>query len=108
MRRLLRRLAQRIWFAWLIPSAIQMPFGLVWGISSQYLLESRRRKELRKAFGFYLSPQMADRIADSDFDLHPGGKVVEATVIFTDLGELYDLVRRPGPGGGLRHLDRIF
>lgn len=76
---------ERIWFAWLIPSAIQIPFGLVWSVSSQYLLESRRRKELRKAFGFYLSPQMADLIADSDFDLHPGGKVVEATVIFTDL-----------------------
>jgi adenylate cyclase len=76
---------ERIWFAWLIPSAIQVPFGLVWSVSSQYLLESRRRKELRKAFGFYLSPQMADLIADSDFDLHPGGKVVEATVIFTDL-----------------------
>jgi adenylate cyclase len=76
---------ERIWFAWLIPSGVQVPFGLVWSVGSQYLLESRRRKELRKAFGFYLSPQMADRIAESDFDLRPGGKVVEATVIFTDL-----------------------
>ncbi len=76
---------QRIWFAWMIPSAIQIPFGLSWCITSQYLLESRRRKELRKAFGFYLSPEMADRIAESDFDLRPGGKVVEATIIFTDL-----------------------
>jgi adenylate cyclase len=76
---------QRIWFAWLVPSAIQIPFGLVWSVGSQYLLESHRRKELRKAFGFYLSPQMADKIANSDFDLRPGGKVVEATVIFTDL-----------------------
>ena len=76
---------ERVWFAWLIPAAVQIPFGLAWSVSSQYLLESRRRKELRKAFGFYLSPQMADLIADSDFDLTPGGKVVEATVIFTDL-----------------------
>src|SRR5450432_2426293 len=76
---------ERTWFGWLIPVAIQTPFGLAWAISSQYLLESRRRKELRKAFGFYLSPQMADKIADSDFDLRPGGKVVEVTVIFTDL-----------------------
>ncbi len=28
---------------------------------------------------------MADKIANSDFDLRPGGKLVEATVIFTDL-----------------------
>jgi len=76
---------QRTWFAWLIPAAVQMPLGLAWAVGSQYLLESRRRKELRRAFGFYLSPQMADKIADSDFDLRPGGRIVDATVIFTDL-----------------------
>ncbi len=76
---------RHLWFDWMVPAAIQMPLGLVWSIGSQYLLESRRRKELRRAFGFYLSPQMADKIADSDFDLKPGGKVVEVTVIFTDL-----------------------
>lgn len=74
-----------VWFNWMIPAAVQMPLGLAWSVGSQYLLESRRRKELRRAFGFYLSPQMADRIADSDFDLKPGGKLVDATVIFTDL-----------------------
>lgn len=76
---------RHVWFDWMVPAAIQLPLGLVCSISSQYLLESRRRKELRRAFGFYLSPQMADRIADSDFDLKPGGKLVDATVIFTDL-----------------------
>ncbi len=74
-----------IWFDWMVPAAIQLPLGLVWSVGSQYLLESRRRKELRRAFGFYLSPQMADKIADSDFDLKPGGKVVDVTIIFTDL-----------------------
>ena len=75
----------RTWFPWLIPSGIQLPLGLVWAVGSQYMLESRRRKDLKKAFGFYLSPQMADQIADSDFDLRPGGKLVEATIMFTDL-----------------------
>jgi adenylate cyclase len=76
---------QRTWFAWLIPAAVQMPLGLAWAVGSQYLLESRRRKQLRTAFGFYLSPQMADKIANSDFNLRPGGEIVEATVLFTDL-----------------------
>src|SRR5205085_6616995 len=76
---------RHVWFTWMVPAAVQIPLGLAWSVGSQYLLESRRRKELRRAFGFYLSPQMADRIADSDFDLKPGGKLVEATVIFTDL-----------------------
>jgi adenylate cyclase len=76
---------QQIWFNWLVPAAVQIPIGLAWSVGSQYLLESRRRKELRRAFGFYLSPQMADKIADSDFDLKPGGKIVDVTIIFTDL-----------------------
>jgi adenylate cyclase len=76
---------QHVWFDWMVPAAVQMPLGLAWSVGSQYLLESRRRKELRRAFGFYLSPEMADKIADSDFDLKPGGKVVDVTVIFTDL-----------------------
>jgi len=75
----------RIWFPWFVPAAVQMPLGLVWAVGSQYILESRRRKELRRAFGLYLSPEMADKIANSDFDLRPGGKLVEATIIFTDL-----------------------
>ena len=76
---------QRTWFAWVIPAAVQIPLGLTWAVGTQYLLESRRRKELRRAFGFYLSPQMADKIANSDFNLQPGGRIVDATVIFTDL-----------------------
>ena len=76
---------QHVWFDWMVPAAVQIPIGLVWSVGSQYLLESRRRKELRRAFGFYLSPQMADRIANSDFDLKPGGKIADVTVIFTDL-----------------------
>jgi adenylate cyclase len=71
--------------------------GLVWSVGSQYLLESRRRKELRRAFGFYLSPQMADKIANSDFDLRPGGKLVEATVIFTDLDNFTTLSENLDP-----------
>lgn len=76
---------QRVWFSWLVPVGIQMPGGLFWALGAQYYLEARRRKELRRAFGFYLSPEMADRISNSDFDLTPGGRTVEATIMFTDL-----------------------
>jgi len=76
---------QRLWFDWLVPAAVEVPCGLVWSVGSQYLLEARRRKQLRRAFGYYLSPQMADRIANSDFDLSLGGKLVDVTITFTDL-----------------------
>jgi len=75
---------QHIWFDWLVPVAIQIPLGIIWCAGSQYFEEARKRAALRDAFSRYLSPHMADRIANSDFDLKPGGKLVDATVVFTD------------------------
>ncbi len=75
----------RVWFAWCIPAFVQAPVALVWAVGTRYFIEERRRNALRDAFAHYLSPQMADRIADADFDLALGGTVVEATVMFTDL-----------------------
>jgi len=73
------------WTVWAIPAFVQAPVALVWAVGARYFTEERRRQALREAFAHYLSPQMADRIADADFDLALGGKMVEATVMFTDL-----------------------
>lgn len=75
---------QHVWFDWLVPVAIQIPAGIIWSAGSQYFEEARKRAALRQAFSLYLSPHMADRIANSDFDLKPGGKLMEATIVFTD------------------------
>jgi adenylate cyclase len=74
-----------LWFSWLVPAGVQTSFALVWSVGFQYVIESRRRRKLRHAFAAYLSPYMADRIANSEFDLSLGGKEVEATIMFTDL-----------------------
>ena len=75
----------RLWWAWCIPALVQTPLALGWAVGARYFVAERRRHALRTAFAHYLSPQMADRIADSDVELAPGGQVVEATVMFTDL-----------------------
>jgi adenylate cyclase len=78
-------LHHQFWFAWAVPVAAQTPVALVWGVSFQYFVESRRRQRLRRAFAAYLSPYMANLIANSDVDLALGGKEVQATILFTDL-----------------------
>ena len=75
----------RVWFAWCVPVFVQAPVALAWAVGARYFIEERRRIALRNAFGHYLSPHIADRIADSDFDLSPGGSVIDASVLFTDL-----------------------
>ena len=79
------QLHHHLWWSWMTPVAVQTPLALVWSVGYQYAVESGRRKMLRQAFAAYLSPHLADRIADEEFDLSLGGKVVEATVMFTDL-----------------------
>ena len=73
------------WFAWCLPVFVEVPVALVWAVGTRYFLEERRRTALRFAFSHYLAPRIVDRIADSDFDLAPGGEVIEASVLFTDL-----------------------
>ena len=73
-----------VWWNWLVPAAVQLPLAAVWSSATRYAGEARRRAQLRRAFSLYLSPQMADRISEEQMDLKPGGKLVEATVLFTD------------------------
>jgi adenylate cyclase len=79
------QLTLHFWWSWLTPVAVQAPLALVWAVAAQYVLETRKRLRLRKAFGAYLSPEMAEQISQSNFDLSLGGKIVEATIMFTDL-----------------------
>jgi adenylate cyclase len=75
---------RQIWFPWALPVALQLPVALGWSVGSQYFTETKRRSALRNAFSYYLSPHMADQIAQLDFSLKPGGKLAEVTVLFTD------------------------
>jgi adenylate cyclase len=78
-------IAHRTWFAWGVPALVQVPLGLGWAVGARYFVEERKRRALRDAFAHYLSPVMADRIAEAGLSIKPGGAVVEATTMFTDL-----------------------
>jgi adenylate cyclase len=78
------QLKQHLWWNWMIP-VVLTPVALIWSVGYQYVVEFRRRRHIRRALAIYVSPYMADQIADSQFDLALGGTEVEATVMFTDL-----------------------
>ena len=76
---------QHLWWAWLVPMVVQSPIALVWSIGYKYVVVERHGRLLRQTFAAYLSPLMAERIANSNINLELGGEEVEATVMFTDL-----------------------
>lgn len=75
----------RLWWNWSVPVLMQIPLATMLAIASRYYVEERRKRKIRAAFSCYLSPDLVSEIAERDFPLAPGGKKVEATMVFTDL-----------------------
>jgi adenylate cyclase len=90
-----------LWWNWSVPVFVQMPLAVVLAIASRYYLEERRKRQLRAAFGFYLSPDLAHEIAERNFTLAPGGEKVVATMIFTDLEGFTTLSEKLGDSAKL-------
>jgi len=80
----LSQLKLHLWWSWLI-LIVQTLTALGWAIGYHYLTESARRRVVNRALAAYVSPHMVQRLAESEFDLRPGGVNVETTVMFTDL-----------------------
>lgn len=91
----------RLWGNWAVPFFIQIPVGAVLAVASRYYLEERRKRKLRSAFGYYLSPELAAEIAERNFSLAPGGEKVLATLVFTDLEGFTTLSEKLGDSARL-------
>jgi adenylate cyclase len=68
-----------------VPSLIQLPTAYVASLVWYYLTTVREREKIRRAFSFYLSPEMIRRIADDPGSLRLGGEEVVGTAVFTDI-----------------------
>jgi len=90
-----------LWWNWAVPVFVQLPLGVVLAVASRYYLEERRKRKLRSAFGFYLSPDLASEIAERNFVLAPGGEKVTATMVFTDLEGFTTLSEKLGDSARL-------
>ena len=74
----------RVWYNWLVPVAIQIPVAIAWSWAANSFLEARKRAEMAREAAFYLPRPVMDQIAKGK-PVDSARKVVEATVIFTDL-----------------------
>jgi adenylate cyclase len=91
----------RLWWNWAVPVVLQLPCALVLAVASRYYVEEARKRKLRSAFGFYLSPDLANEIAERNFPLAPGGEKVVATLVFTDLEGFTTLSEKLGDSARL-------
>lgn len=97
---------------WMIPGALL--FGVVapltYTISTffHYRRSRRERRELERAFGYYLAPAMVRELARNPDALKLGGELVEATAVFTDLADFTTISESLSPQGLVAMLNDYF
>ena len=77
--------AGHTWVPVVIPSVLQLPATYVLSLVWYYLTTVRERERIKRAFSFYLSPEMIRRIAADPDSLNLGGEELVATALFTDI-----------------------
>jgi len=75
----------RLWIPVVIPATIQLPAAYTVSLIWYYLTTVREREKIRRAFSFYLSPEMIKKISESPDSLNLGGEQIVGTALFTDI-----------------------
>jgi len=68
-----------------VPSLVLLPAAYVTSLIWYYLTTVREREKIRRAFSFYLSPEMIRKIAEDPDSLSLGGEEIVGTAVFTDI-----------------------
>ncbi len=87
---------ERLWIAFVSPVAIALLSYLTY-MGRAYIVESKRKREMQRAFSLYVSPDVVDQIIDHPERLDLGGDRREITVMFTDLQGFTSLTEKTAP-----------
>ncbi len=96
---------------WLIDATFPVVASLlVYGtmVYSQFARTDRDKQQLRRAFGYYVSPQLLARIERSAAELQLGGEDREITVMFADMRGFTAFTEAHAPAETLGMLNTLF
>ncbi len=86
-----------IWLPLVTPLLIQSPLILFAGVMWTYLDTNRERRNIRKAFGFYLPSKIVDRLIKEGPDFGASGHLVYGICLFTDAEQYTRLAEQLDP-----------
>ena len=72
------------WFPIIVPILVQTPVAFMAGLICKYSRANKERRNIRKAFGYYLPDEVVDRLASNVRSLSTGGQVLYGVCLFTD------------------------
>lgn len=74
----------------------------------KFLVEGRKKREIRRAFGQYLSPDVVAKISDDPRSLRLGGEERELTIFFSDIADFTTISEKTTPTILVEKLNRYF
>lgn len=97
-----------LWLPVIIPSAVQLPAAYLSSLLWYYLTTVRDRERIRRAFSFYLSPEMIAKIALDPDSLNLGGEEIVGTALMTDIQGFTGIAETLGAPETARMLNAYF
>ena len=85
------------WYPIVIPLLFQTPLGFFGALVWNYLETDKERKNIRKAFGYYLPNDVVDQLSKDIANVKASAQVVYGTCLFTDAGEYTTLSETMSP-----------
>ena len=92
----------------LIVPELTLFFGFLISSVISYMVEGKQKKEIRKTFNRYMSPQVIDEILKNPDDIGLGGKEIEATVFFSDIKDFTSISEKYPPAELVSYLNEYF
>jgi adenylate cyclase len=88
-----------VWFRWIPVVEQELAAVATFAIASagSYALEGQQKRHIRKAFTRYLSPHVVAEILENPDQIDFGGKLVEATVFFSDIKDFTTVAESLSP-----------
>jgi adenylate cyclase len=77
--------AENIWFPLATPIIVQLPFALLIGLLTQYLLERKMQQRFSKAVSYYLPENVAKELTEKEVDSESLNKVVYGVCFANDM-----------------------
>jgi len=97
-----------LWLPMATPMLVQLPFALMVGLSSQYLLERRKVRTIGKALEMYVPESVVRDLAGAGVDLESVNRVVYGTCLANDMSGFTTVSEGKGPKQLARFMNAYF
>jgi len=91
-----------------VPVVSRDEFGLIAQQTNQMIQGLGQKERIEKAFGKYMSPQIAEAVLDNEQETRLGGREVNVAILFTDLRDFTPLSEKCTPQKVVEILNAYF